>query len=63
VLGQELMRNSEAPLSQIALACGMCDQAHFTKVFCRMVGVSPRLWRCEFATGSGARSALRREPV
>ena len=52
-LGQELMRNSRASLSQIALACGMCDQAHFTRVFHRVVGVSPGLWRREFATGRG----------
>ena len=52
-LGQELMRNSRASLSQISLACGMCDQAHFTRVFHRIVGVSPGLWRREFATGRG----------
>jgi AraC family transcriptional regulator len=61
VLGQELMRNSRASLSEIALACGMCDQAHFTRVFHRIVGVSPGLWRRECATGgAGAeRSAPR----
>ena len=49
--GQELMRNSRASLSQIALACGMCDQAHFTRVFHRTVGVSPGQWRRQFASG------------
>jgi AraC-like DNA-binding protein len=49
--GQELMRNSQASLSQIALACGMCDQAYFTRVFHRTVGVSPGLWRRKFASG------------
>jgi AraC-like DNA-binding protein len=48
--GQELMRNSQASLSQIALACGMCDQAHFTRVFHRTVGMSPGLWRRQFAS-------------
>jgi AraC family transcriptional regulator len=49
--GQERMRNSQASLSQIALACGMCDQAHFTRVFHRTVGVSPGRWRRQFASG------------
>jgi AraC family transcriptional regulator len=51
VLGQKLMQKSRAPLSQIALACGMCDQPHFTRLFHRIVGVSPGLWRRQFAGG------------
>jgi AraC family transcriptional regulator len=51
VLGQELMRNSRTSLSEIALACGMCDQPHFTRVFHRIVGVSPGQWRRQFARG------------
>jgi AraC family transcriptional regulator len=47
---QELMRNSKASLSEIALACGMCDQAHFTRVFHRAVGLSPGQWRRRFAS-------------
>lgn len=54
VLGQELMQNSRATLSQIALACGMCDQPHFTRVFHRIVGVSPGLWRRQFASGDAS---------
>lgn len=46
---QELMLRSNDPLSQIALACGLCDQAHFTRVFRRIVGQSPRVWRRQFA--------------
>ena len=42
---QQLMLRSRAPLSQIALDCGMCDQPHFTRVFRRIVGISPGLWR------------------
>jgi AraC family transcriptional regulator len=48
---QSLMLSSSAPLSQIALDCGMCDQAHFTRVFRRTVGVNPSAWRREFRTG------------
>lgn len=59
VLGQELMRRSRAPLSEIALACGMCDQPHFTRIFHRVVGVSPGLWRRQFGSGCGALPAAR----
>jgi len=47
---QELMLRSRECLSQIALTCGHCDQSHFTRVFRRKVGMSPRAWRRQFAT-------------
>jgi len=42
---QELMLTTDEPLCQIALACGLCDQSHFTRVFRRIVGESPNGWR------------------
>jgi AraC family transcriptional regulator len=54
---QELMLNSAECLSQIALTCGHCDQSHFTRVFRRKVGMSPRAWRRQFAGGLPSRSA------
>jgi AraC family transcriptional regulator len=42
---QELMLTTDEPLCQIALACGLCDQSHFTRVFRRIVGESPNAWR------------------
>ena len=45
---QELMSSSHAPLSEIALDCGMCDQSHLTRVFRRIVGVNPGVWRRQF---------------
>ena len=57
--GQSLMLNSQAPLSQIALACGMCDQPHFTRVFSRVVGVSPSVWRRKFGSDPASPSAVR----
>ena len=45
---QIIMLNTRKPLSQIALDCGMCDQAHFTRVFRKIVGISPSLWRRQF---------------
>jgi AraC family transcriptional regulator len=46
---QELMSNSTAPLSEIALDCGMSDQSHLTRVFRRVVGVNPGVWRRQLA--------------
>jgi AraC family transcriptional regulator len=42
---QELMLTTDEPLCQIALACGLCDQSHFTRVFRRIIGESPNAWR------------------
>ena len=42
---QELMLTTDEPLSQIALACGLCDQSHLTRLFRRHVGTSPNAWR------------------
>jgi AraC family transcriptional regulator len=42
---QELMLKSRVSLSQIALECGMCDQAHFSRTFRRIVGINPTVWR------------------
>jgi AraC family transcriptional regulator len=45
---QSLMLSSDAPLAQIALECGLSDQPHFTRVFRKIVGVTPGLWRRQF---------------
>lgn len=42
---QHLMLTSDEPLSQIALACGLSDQAHLSKLFRRSLGESPSRWR------------------
>jgi transcriptional regulator GlxA family with amidase domain len=42
---QRLMLSSAVPLSQIALECGFADQAHFSRLFRRMAGDTPRAWR------------------
>jgi AraC family transcriptional regulator len=42
---QQLMLLSNQPLSQIALACGFADQAHYCRVFRDMVGLNPKTWR------------------
>lgn len=40
-----MLRTTGMTLSQIAMACGFYDQAHFTRVFSRMMGVSPLRYR------------------
>ena len=56
-LAQRLMVTTNEPLSQVALACGLADQAHLTKLFRRAVGQTPSVWRRLNATGEGRRPA------
>jgi transcriptional regulator GlxA family with amidase domain len=42
---QGLMLSTEKPLSEIALECGLADQAHLTRVFRNIVGETPAAWR------------------
>jgi AraC family transcriptional regulator len=56
---QDLMLKSGERLSQIALTCGHCDQSHFTRVFRRKVGMSPRAWRRQFAANGAYDARLR----
>ena len=42
---QGLMLSTDAPLSQVAFECGLADQAHFTRLFRRVVGETPAAWR------------------
>jgi AraC family transcriptional regulator len=44
-LACELMVATDQSICQIALACGLCDQSHFCRVFRRIIGVSPSAWR------------------
>jgi AraC family transcriptional regulator len=44
-LACSMMRTTREPLSQIAVVCGLCDQAHLCKVFRRVTGMSPSAWR------------------
>jgi len=44
-VAQSLMLRSREPLSAIALDSGLSDQSHFTRVFRRIVGETPYVWR------------------
>ena len=44
-LAQQLMSTTRDPLSDVALRCGLADQAHLSKLFRRWVGETPNGWR------------------
>jgi AraC family transcriptional regulator len=44
-VAQGLMLTTSAPLCEIAVICGMADQAHFTHCFRRVFGETPYAWR------------------
>jgi AraC-like DNA-binding protein len=45
---QKLMLSTSQSLSHVALHCGLYDQAHLTRLFRRIVGESPAVWRRQF---------------
>jgi AraC-like DNA-binding protein len=59
-LARRLMLTTEEPLSQIALDCGMADQAHLSKLFRRGVGESPGAWRRRCLNDAEAEARCRR---
>lgn len=46
-----LLADKRLALSEIALAAGFSDQSHFTRVFSKIVGVSPGAWRRSMCGG------------
>jgi AraC family transcriptional regulator len=42
---KELLRNTDMPIVDVALACGFSSQSHLSNWFVRLVGVSPALYR------------------
>jgi transcriptional regulator GlxA family with amidase domain len=55
-----LMNTSGESLCQIAIACGLCDQAHLCRTFRRIMGETPRAWRRVNAVGPQELSRRRR---
>lgn len=50
---QGLLLTTTTPIAQIAVSCGLADQAHFTRLFRRFAGESPSAWRRARATAPG----------
>jgi AraC-like DNA-binding protein len=48
---QQLLRNTDLPLSEIAIVAGFTDQSHLARHFRTITGVSPSLARHQFKTG------------
>jgi AraC-like DNA-binding protein len=48
---QHLLRNTDLPLSEIAIVAGFTDQSHLARHFRTITGVSPSLARHRFRTG------------
>jgi AraC-like DNA-binding protein len=42
---QGMVRSTDLPLSNIALECGLADQAHLSRLFRRFIGMTPGAWR------------------
>ena len=57
---QGLMLTTNIPLAQIALSCGIADQAHFNRLFRRFASETPGTWRR--ARVAGPESSSHAEP-
>jgi AraC family transcriptional regulator len=64
---RHMMLVSDMALSELAIACGFSDQAHFCKLFRRYTGKTPGAWRRERSDGIRAKAvsmlAMRVAPM
>jgi AraC family transcriptional regulator len=44
-LAKHLLVSMTIPISEVALMCGLSDQPHLTRLFRRVVGLPPSMWR------------------
>ncbi|WP_322044562.1 AraC family transcriptional regulator [Paraburkholderia sp. J67] len=50
---RQLVERTDMTLSEIAAQCGFADQSHLSRVFLKLVGVSPGAWRRHGRHGTG----------
>jgi transcriptional regulator GlxA family with amidase domain len=43
-MAMQILGTTTLPIAEIAIECGFADQSHFTRVFSRSAGSSPRTW-------------------
>jgi AraC-like DNA-binding protein len=60
-MAKKLLLTTNKSISEIALACGLADQSHLTRVFSRIVGFPPNTWRRQLRRGERMESPARRE--
>lgn len=58
-----LMLRTATPLCEIALSCGLSDQAHFSRVFRRVVGSTPLAWRRQHQPAPARRAGGGSPPI
>ncbi len=50
----DFLRQSQTPMAEIALQLGFADQSHFSRIFHRLTGMTPKTWRSLIATNGGS---------
>ena len=56
-LAKQQMAEGKLPLCEIALECGLADQAHLSRVFRRVTGTTPTLYRHRLKRQAANRAA------
>jgi AraC family transcriptional regulator len=56
-----MLITTRAPLAQLALACGFCDQAHLSRLFRRKIGMPPSAWRRAMTVRYAAQDVCRKD--
>lgn len=53
-----LLINTDQTLLEVASSCGFSEQCHFTRMFSRLAGMTPGVWRRVFSVSNDAKSFL-----
>jgi AraC family transcriptional regulator len=58
-----LLQTTRESLAQVAIASGLCDQSHLCRVFRRVMGVTPAMWRRANANDPELAKFMRSRPI